>query len=43
MLVGMRPAGVGIPWRLERTLRLEPFGAASLSRVVICEGQRLRG
>ena len=38
MLVGMGPAGVGDPWRLERTLSLDAFGVASLTRVVICEG-----
>ena len=43
MLVGMRPAGVGTPWRLEGTLGLDTFGVASLTRVVICQGERLRG
>ena len=39
----MRSVDVGGPWRLERMLSLDAFGAAFLGRVVICEGQRLRG
>ena len=31
MLVGMRPANVGTPWRLERALSLDAFGVASLT------------
>ena len=38
MFVGMRPTGVGTPWRFERTLSFEAFGVAGLTRIVIGEG-----